>query len=94
MSMKHEARLGLAVHWIQQALMTAYEDNCSHRLTRGRKSLKWKSELKSLRKEFRQLFNRWRENDKPSSWELYRDGDIGTRYVRLPKKSEGLSEAL
>ena len=37
MSMKHEARLGLPVHWIQQALMTAYEDNCYHRLTKGSK---------------------------------------------------------
>jgi len=28
MSMEDEAGLGLAVHWIQQALITAYEDNC------------------------------------------------------------------
>jgi len=34
MSMKDEAGLGLAVHWIQQALITAYEDNCPPRLLR------------------------------------------------------------
>jgi hypothetical protein len=28
MYMKDEAGLGLAVHWLQQALITAYEDNC------------------------------------------------------------------
>jgi len=27
MNMKVEAGLGLAVHWVQQALMSAYEDN-------------------------------------------------------------------
>jgi hypothetical protein len=28
MNMKDEAGLGLAVHWVQQALISAYEDNC------------------------------------------------------------------
>jgi hypothetical protein len=28
MNMKDEAGVGLAVHWLQQALITAYEDNC------------------------------------------------------------------
>jgi hypothetical protein len=28
MSMKDEAGLGLATHWIQQALVSAFEDNC------------------------------------------------------------------
>jgi hypothetical protein len=41
MSMKDEAGLGLAVHWIQQALILAYEGNCPLRpIRRGRKSLK------------------------------------------------------
>jgi len=41
MSMEDEAGLGLAVHWIQQALITAYEDNCPLRPPKnGRKSLK------------------------------------------------------
>ena len=49
MSMEDEAGLGLAVHWIQQALITAYEDNCPLRpAKKGRKSLKWTSELESL----------------------------------------------
>ena len=38
MNMKDEAGLGLAVHRIQQALISAYEDNCPLRPTRkGRK---------------------------------------------------------
>ena len=74
MSMKDEAGLGLAVHWIQQALITAYEDNCPLRpAKKGRKYLKWTSELESLRREVRRLFNRCRANNKPSSWELYRE---------------------
>jgi hypothetical protein len=28
MNMKDEAELGLAIHWVQQALISAYEDNC------------------------------------------------------------------
>ena len=49
MRLEYEAGLGLAVHWIQQALITAYEDNCPLRpAKKGRKSLKWTSELESL----------------------------------------------
>jgi len=28
MNMKDEAGLGLAIHWVQQALISTYEDNC------------------------------------------------------------------
>jgi hypothetical protein len=28
MNMEDEAGLGLAVHWVQQALISVYEDNC------------------------------------------------------------------
>jgi hypothetical protein len=28
MDLKNEAGLGLAIHWVQQALISAYEDNC------------------------------------------------------------------
>jgi hypothetical protein len=71
--MEDEAGLGLAVQWIQQALVTAYEENCPHRpTTNGRKSLKWTPELASLRREFRRFFNRCRADNKSSSWELYR----------------------
>ena len=52
MSMKDEAGLGLAIHWIHQALLSAYEDNCPLRPIRnGTKSLRWTSELESLRRE-------------------------------------------
>jgi len=64
MNMKDEAGLGLAVHWVQQALITAYEDNFPLRPVRkGRKSLRWTSELQSLRREVRQLFNRCRADN-------------------------------
>ena len=62
-SVEDEAGLGLAVHWIQQALITAYEENCPLRPAKnGRKSLKLTSELESLRREVRRLFNRCRSN--------------------------------
>jgi hypothetical protein len=52
MSMKDEAGLGLAIHWIQQALISTYEENCPLRpIRRGRKSLKWTLELQLLRRE-------------------------------------------
>ena len=86
MTMKDEAGLGLAVHWIQQALNTAYEDNCSLRLAKkGRKSLKWTSELQSLRREVRRLFNRCPVNNKPSSCELYREAQ--QRYRKEVRKA-------
>jgi len=74
MSMEDEAGLRLAVHWIQQALFTAYEENCPLKpIKNGRKSLKWTSELESLRREVGRLFNRCRVDNKPCSWELYRE---------------------
>jgi len=42
MSMKDEVGLGLAICWIQQALVSAFEDNCPLRpIRKGRKSLRW-----------------------------------------------------
>jgi len=59
MDMKSEAGLGLAIHWVQQALILAYEDNCLLRPVKtGRQSLKWKAELESRRREVRRLFNK------------------------------------
>jgi len=67
MSMKDEAGLGLAVQSIQQALITAYENNCPPRFVKnGRKTLKWTSRLESLRREVRRLFNRCRADNKSS----------------------------
>jgi hypothetical protein len=52
MSMKDEAGLGLAIHWIQQALISAFEDKCPLRpIRKGRKSLRWTLELELLRRE-------------------------------------------
>jgi hypothetical protein len=74
MNMKVEAGLELAVHWIQQALISNYEDNCLLRPVRkGRKSLRWTSELESLRREVRLLFNRCQADNDSYSWELYRE---------------------
>jgi len=57
--MKDEAGLRLAVHWVQQALISAYEDNCPLRSAKtGRQSLRWTSELQSLRGGVRWLFNK------------------------------------
>ena len=42
MNMKDEAGLGLRVHWVQQALISAHEDNRSLRSVKtGRQSLRW-----------------------------------------------------
>jgi hypothetical protein len=42
MSMKEEAGLGLAIQWIQQALTSAFKNNCPLRpIRKGRKSLRW-----------------------------------------------------
>jgi len=52
MSMEDEAGLRLAIRWIQQALISAYEENCPLRPVRkGRKSLRWTVELQLLRRE-------------------------------------------
>jgi hypothetical protein len=58
MHIKNEAGLGLAIHWVQQALVLAYENNCPLRPVKiGRQSLKWTTELESLRRGVRRLFN-------------------------------------
>jgi hypothetical protein len=74
MNIKDEVGLGLAFHWVQQALISAYEENCPLRpVKKGRKSLRWTSELESLRREVRRLFNRCRADNNPHSWELFRE---------------------
>jgi hypothetical protein len=73
MNMKDEAGMGLAIQWIQQALVSAFEDNCPLRpIRKGRNSLRLARELELLRQEVRRLFNRCRAKDDPESWELYR----------------------
>jgi hypothetical protein len=72
--MKDRAGMGLAVHWIQEALTSAYEENCPLRpARRGKKTLRWTTELETLRREVRRLFNRCRKYNNAHSWELYRE---------------------
>jgi hypothetical protein len=74
MDLKNEAGLELAIHWLQQALISAYEDNCPLRPVKtGRQSLKWTVELEFLRREVRRLFNKCRSDKNPHSWDLYRE---------------------
>jgi len=74
MNMKNEAGLGLAIHWVQQALISAYENNCPLRPVKiGRQSLTWTLEFESLRRGVRQLFNKCRSDKNPHSWKLYRE---------------------
>jgi hypothetical protein len=56
---KDEAGLGLAIAFLQGALITAYENNCPLKVGRkGKCSLKWTPKLESLRREVRRLFNK------------------------------------
>ena len=69
MNMKNGAGLGLAIHWLRQALISAYEDNSALRLVRTcRQSLKCTVELESFRREIRRSFNKCL-----SEKELYRE---------------------
>ena len=72
--MKHETGLGLAVHLAQQALIPAYEENCPLRpIKRCRTSLRWTTELESLKREVTRLFNKSRADNNERSLELYRE---------------------
>ena len=72
MNMKDEGGLGFAIHWVQQTPVSAFENNCPLRpLNTGRQSLKWTSELESLRRGVGRLFNKCRTDNNPHSWELY-----------------------
>jgi hypothetical protein len=54
MNMKNEAGLGLGIHWVQQALISAYDNNCPHRPVRtGRYSLTCTAELEALSRRVR-----------------------------------------
>jgi len=85
MNVKVKDGLGLAIIWVQQALILAYEDNCPLRpVKRGRYSL-WASELESFRKGVRQLFNMWRTDKNLHSWEIYREAQ--RRYRKKVRKA-------
>jgi hypothetical protein len=73
MDMKSESGLGLAIRWLQQAFILAYENNCPLKPVKmGRQSLKWTTELESLRRGVTRLFNKCRSGKDPHSWDLYR----------------------
>jgi len=49
--MKDDAGLGLATDWVQQVLVSDYEDNCPLKPVKtGRLSLRWSVELEALRR--------------------------------------------
>jgi hypothetical protein len=80
MDMKSEAGLGLAIHWVKQALILAYEDNCPLRPVKtGKQSLRWTTELESLRKGVRWLFNKCRSGKGTHSWDLYIEAQLNYR---------------
>ena len=56
-NMKDEAGLGLAILYVQQALILAYKDNCPLKPVKtGKYSLKFTPSLESLRKTGKLLF--------------------------------------
>ena len=56
MDIKDEPGLGLAVDWVQQALVSGYEDNCPLKPVKtGRQSLRWTIELETLRRGVQRL---------------------------------------
>ena len=56
MNMKDGAGLGLTIYYVQQALISDYENNCPLRVARtGKRCLKWTSNLESLRRQVRWL---------------------------------------
>ena len=96
MRMEDEAALGLAVHWFQQALITAYEDNCLLRPAKnGRTYLKCTSDLESLGREVNgSLIGAGLTTNHLVGNSIDRlNIDIGRRYTRLPKRSGGHSLA-
>jgi len=85
MNMKNEAGLGLAIQWVQQALIPAYEDNGPLRPVKtSRQSLKWTVEVESLRR-VRRLFNKCRSGKIPHSWEPYRQAQ--RKYTKEGRKA-------
>jgi hypothetical protein len=80
MDMKSEPGLGLAIHWLQQTLILAYENNCPLKPVKmGRQSLKWTTELESLRRKVRRLFNKCRPGKDLHSWDLFREAQWNYR---------------
>jgi hypothetical protein len=80
MNVNNEAGVGLAIHRVQQALISACKDNCPLRPVKtGRKSLKWTVELESLRRGVRRFFNKCQSDKNLHSWDLYREAQQNYR---------------
>jgi hypothetical protein len=94
MNMKDEVGLGFAIHWVQQALISAYEDNCPFRpVQTGRQSMKWTSELESPRRGG-SLTSAEQTIIRICGKSIERlGGDIERRYEKLQKRLGGLSVA-
>jgi hypothetical protein len=68
-----EAGLGLALNWVQHALVTACENNCPVRPVKPvSTSLRWTARLESLR-NVRRLFNKSRRDQTTHSREFHRE---------------------
>jgi hypothetical protein len=84
--MKDEAGIVLAVQWVEQALISACEENCPLGLIRkGKKSLRWTSELECLRRQVRRLFKKRRADNSSHNLELYREAQ--RRYRKEVRKA-------
>jgi hypothetical protein len=80
MDMKSEAGLGLVIHWLKHALILACENNCPLKPEKmGRQSLKWTTELESLRKGVRRLFNKCHSGKDTHSSDLYKEAQRNYR---------------
>jgi selenocysteine lyase/cysteine desulfurase len=72
--MADEAGMGLALNWVQHALVTAYENNCPVRPVKpSSTSLRWTARLESLRRNIRRLFNKSRREQIALNRELHRE---------------------
>jgi hypothetical protein len=86
MYMKDENGLGLALLFVQQAVLSAYENNFPLKPVQTEKhSLKWTSELEYLRREVIRLYISCRADRTPQSWALYTEAQ--RRYTKEVRKT-------
>jgi len=65
MNVNNEAGLGLAIHWVEQAIISAYKDNCPRRPVKtSRKYLKCAVVFES-RRRVRWFFSKCRPDKNP-----------------------------
>jgi hypothetical protein len=86
MNIEDEAGLGPNVSYLQQVLISAYENNCPLRIARaGKLTLRWTSNLETLRREVRRLFNKSRRDRTSQNWELHKGAQ--RRYKKEVRKA-------